>query len=197
MKRLPAMAAASTALALLTGCSSMPSVSEWQTPWHGDKTEEKADQEGGLARLEPSSQAIKAASDAVLAATSMASRSLRADARCIEPHPTMQFEGDFRCQSGDPVWSAARHREHLSDAEAAQAAMTGLGDVGAHLAAFRVGSEIHSRQSAQRSGVDRMALAWSRYCDAGRGMTDEDWSLVSAAGESVPDHLQSTCIPPK
>lgn len=193
MKRLTTMGAV-TALALLTGCSTLPDVSQWQMPWQGGN---EADQEkgGALAESEPVSRAIKGAAAGLLSASEAVANGLRAEAKCIEPRSTMQFAGDHRCDQPDPVWSAASHEASVTLASAAH---FGAGGTSTHVAAYHATTTgFDSRQSAGRSGVDRMARAWSRYCDSGRGMTDEDWSLVAAAGESIPDHLQSTCIPPK
>tara|TARA_R110002095_G_scaffold83032_1_gene72075 strand:- start:1235 stop:1378 length:144 start_codon:yes stop_codon:yes gene_type:complete len=45
--------------------------------------------------------------------------------------------------------------------------------------------------------------AWERYCNAGEGMTDEDWNLIFAAigeNENPIDHIPprfNDCLPPK
>ena len=45
------------------------------------------------------------------------------------------------------------------------------------------------------SARDKLARAWRRYCNAGEGMTNEDYELV-IDGE-IPEFLRAECRPPK
>lgn len=43
--------------------------------------------------------------------------------------------------------------------------------------------------------VDKVRRAWERYCNAGEGMTDEDWEITNTT--KMPEDLRKRCLPPK
>jgi hypothetical protein len=40
-------------------------------------------------------------------------------------------------------------------------------------------------------------LAYSRYCNLGEDMTDDDWRIITATNHDIPDDLEPGCKPPK
>lgn len=56
-----------------------------------------------------------------------------------------------------------------------------------------------SRQSSKKiiHKLNPEDLAWSRYCNYGRGMTEKDWEIVIAANMEVPAKYLKNCRYPK
>lgn len=57
----------------------------------------------------------------------------------------------------------------------------------------------HLDSSATRSDNDNLRNVWTRYCQGGEGLTENDWDFLNKAGapENIPKDLAATCVPPK
>jgi hypothetical protein len=58
-------------------------------------------------------------------------------------------------------------------------------------------AETKAKKTAPVASVEEDAIrrAWRRFCNAGGGMTDEDWQIV--ANKPIPDDFKAKCLPPK
>jgi|TARA_E500000318_G_C3489275_1_gene183652 hypothetical protein len=108
-----------------------------------------------------------------------------------------QYYGEYTAEHSSAVFSTPSHRRHVVGIPPDR----GAPDAVSHPDVVAVESTtldlLSHDDSLDAVPAPTTRTAFEKYCDQGKGMSDDDWRAVERAGGMIPDALLPDCLPPK